>query len=154
LCAPAGPDGVRRVLVLGLGAGTMARQAKRLDPGLDVEGVELDPRLLDLGREWFDLPVDVRLQAADARLALQLEGTPRGAILVDCYSEQIYLPPHLATREFFQLLRARLLPGGVAALNLSGRTREDPVVAAVAGTFAAVFPGATMARVPGTRNWI
>jgi len=42
----------------------------------------------------------------------------------------------------------------VAALNLSGRTREDPVVAAVAGTFGAVFPGASMARVPGTRNWI
>jgi hypothetical protein len=154
LCAPAGPDGARRVLVLGLGAGTMARQARLLDPGLAVEGVELDPGLVELGRRWFDLPSEVRVDAADARLALQLSDTPRGAILVDCYSQQIYIPPHLATREFFELLRARLLPGGVAALNLSGRTREDPLVAAVASSFGAVFPGARMARVPGTRNWI
>jgi spermidine synthase len=154
LCAPASADGHRRVLVLGLGAGTMARQAKLLDHELDLQGVELDPQLVDLGRQWFDMPADVRVAAADARLFLQLSTEPRGAILVDCYSQQIYVPPHLATLEFFELLRSRLLPGGVAALNLGGRTRVDPVVNAVASTFGRVFPDATMARVPGTRNWI
>lgn len=154
LAAPAGADGVRRVLVLGLGAGSMARLALRLDPGLEVHGVELDPDLVALGRAWFELPDAVRVTLGDARLALEAAGPDFGAILVDCYAAQVYLPPHLATREFFERLRTRLLPGGVAALNLGGRTREDPVVAAVAATFGHCFPGATMARVPGTRNWI
>jgi spermidine synthase len=152
--APPGPDGVRRVLVLGLAAGTMAREAALLDPGLQVQGVELDATLVDLGRRWFDLPDSVRVAIGDARVALASSRTPWGAILVDCYSEQIYLPPHLCTREFFELVRARLVPGGVAALNLGGRTREDPVVSAVAYTFGSVFQQAAMARIPGTRNWI
>jgi len=154
VCAPPGADGVRRVLVLGLAAGTMARQAILLDPSLQVQGVELDAALVDLGRRWFDLPAGVAVAIGDARVALAGSSTPWGAILVDCYSEQIYLPPHLCTQEFFELVRARLVPGGVAALNLGGRTREDPVVAAVAYTFGRVFPEAAMARVPGTRNWI
>lgn len=154
LVAPPGANGERRLLVLGLGAGTMARQAALLDPELIVSGVEIDPVLIELGRIWFDLPEPVGVSIADARIALQAEPALFSAILVDCYSQQIYLPPHLCTFEFFELLRARLVAGGVAALNLSGRTREDPVVAAVAFTFGAVFPEATMARVPGTRNWI
>jgi len=154
LAAPPGPDGARRVLVLGLGAGSMARLALALDPQLQVEGVEIDAALVGLGRRWFDLPDAVRVHVGDARVALGAAPPGWGAVLLDCYASQVYLPPHLCTLEFFGELRARLAPGGVAALNLGGRTREDPVVAAVAGTFGAAFPGATMARVPGTRNWI
>jgi spermidine synthase len=154
LAAPAGPDGERRVLVLGLGAGSMARLALALDPSLQVHGVEIDAALVDLGRRWFELPAAVHVHVGDARVALGAGPPGWGAVLLDCYSSQIYLPPHLCTLEFFRELRLRLAPGGVAALNLGGRTREDPVVAAVAGTFGAVFPGATMARVPGSRNWI
>jgi spermidine synthase len=152
--APPGSDGRRRALVLGLAAGTMARQAALLDPALDVEGVELDADVVALGTRWFDLPERVAVVVGDARVALAGSTTSWSAILVDCYSQQIYLPPHLASREFFELVRRRLAPGGVAALNLGGRTREDPVVEAVAHTFGTVFPGATMARIPGTRNWI
>ncbi len=154
IVAPPGVDGRRRVLVLGLGAGTMAREAVLLDPALAVHGVEIDPALVELGKRWFDLPDQVAVVTADARVALQADSRRLSAILVDCYSQQIYLPPHLCTVEFFSLLRQRLVPGGVAALNLSGRTRESPIVSAVARTFGSVFPGATMARVPGTRNWI
>src|SRR5262249_31244638 len=111
ISAPPGPDGARRVLVLGLAAGTMARQAVLLDGGLQVAGVELDAALVDLGRRWFELPAAVGVAIGDARVALAAASTPFGAILVDCYSQQIYLPPHLCTREFFDLVRRRLVPG-------------------------------------------
>ena len=155
LLAPAGDGGRRSVLVLGMGAGTMSRQIHALDPGAEVVGVEPDATLVALGRKWFGLPAGVPARVGlDGRVALQLDGGRWGAVIVDAYAQQMYLPHHLCTREFFALLRSRLLPGGVAALNLGGRTREDPVVSAVAGTFAAEFDGAVMARVPGTRNWI
>ena len=155
LVAPAGEDGMRRVLILGLGGGTMARQIHAVAPDVLVCGVEIDRKLVELGRAWFELPESTQvLSGMDARVALRFSEVPSGAILVDAYAQQIYVPPHLCTEEFFQELRARLLPHGVAALNVGGRTREDPVVAAISGTFARVFPGACMARVPGTRNMI
>ena len=155
LLSQAAPDGRRSVLVVGMGAGTMARQSIGLDPALQVVGVEPDAVLTTLGRRWFGLPDDLVVHdGLDGRVALQLSDRRWGAILVDAYAQQMYLPHHLCTREFFALLRSRLLAGGVAALNLGGRTREDPVVAAVSATFAGEFDGATMARVPGTRNWI
>ena len=155
LWAPPADDGRTDVLVLGLAAGTMARQLLEVRPDARVRGVEIDPEVAALGREFFDLPaaVDV-VEGADARVAVAADGRRYGAILVDAYAQQIYLPPHLCTREFFEGLRARLLPGGVAALNVGGTSREDPVVNAVAGTFAEVFPGAVLGRVPNTRNML
>lgn len=155
LLAPVSGDGRRAVLVVGMGAGSMARLVHAVDPSIELEGIEPDAALIDLGRRWFGLPggLDVHV-GLDGRVALLLSERRWGAVLVDAYAQQMYLPHHLCTREFFALLRSRLLPGGVAALNLGGRTREDPVVSAVAATFAGVFEHATMARVPGTRNWL
>jgi spermidine synthase len=155
LLAPAGPDGVRRVLIVGMGGGTMARQIHALDGSIDVVGVELDAELVRLGRVWLGLAPELPVHAGlDGRLALHGDSGPWGAILIDAYAQQIYVPHHLCTLEYFRMVRERLLPGGVAALNLGGRTREDPVVAAISATFSCVLDGATMARVPGTRNML
>jgi len=155
LMAPESDDGARSICVIGLGGGTMARQVQVVIPDARILGIELDDRLVDLGREWFGLPDSVSVAGGvDGRLALHVVQEQFGAILVDAYAQQIYLPPHLCTREFFEEVKAKLLPGGVAALNLSGRTREDPVVSAVASTFARVFPNASMARIPWSRNMI
>jgi predicted membrane-bound spermidine synthase len=155
LVSPRGADGRQRVLILGLGGGTMARQIAEVAPEIVVSGVELDERLVQLGYEWFGLPRTVQVVSGmDARVALKCTSVQQGAILVDAYAQQIYVPHHLCTEEFFRELKDRLLDGGIAALNLGGRTREDPVIAAVSATFSGVFPGAVMARVPGTRNMI
>jgi predicted membrane-bound spermidine synthase len=155
IASPRGADGRQRVLVLGLGGGTMARQLVAVSPEVQVTGVELDDAVVRLGSEWLGLPDSVMVHSGvDARIALRLERGAFSALVVDAYSQQIYVPPHLCSIEFFTEVRDRLVTGGIAALNVGGRTREDPVVAAVSGTFARVFPGAVMARVPGTRNML
>jgi spermidine synthase len=155
LMAPATPGLHPSVLVVGFGAGTMSRQLHSINPRIGTVGIEPDAALIELGRRWFGLDADSIAHAGlDGRVALRLSEKRWGAILVDAYAQQMYLPHHLCTREFFELLRSRLLPGGVAALNLGGRTRENPVVAAVAATFASSFGNATMGRIPGTRNWM
>ncbi len=155
LVSPFGADGLQRVLILGFGAGTMARQIHEISPDSIVSGVELDKRLVQLGIEWFGLPESIHVDSGvDARVALRYSSAEFGCIIVDSYSQQIYVPAHLCTMEFFQELRSHLLEGGIAALNLGGRTREDPVVSAISSTFACVFPDPIMARVPGTRNMI
>lgn len=155
LMAPPGADGRRSVCVIGLGGGTMARQIHMVAPETRIIGIELDAQLVELGKRWFALPDAVEVVGGlDGRLVLRALPDRFGAILIDAYSQQIYLPPHLCTREFFEEIRAKLISGGVVALNLSGRTREDPVVRAVSSTFARVFANASMARIPGTRNMI
>ncbi len=153
--SPRADDDRRHVMVVGLAAGTLARQVLALDGDAVVRGVELDTEIIALGKRWFELPEQTRIDDGyDGRVVLDRVPDRYGAILVDAYAQQIYLPPHLCSQEFFEVVRQRLLPGGIAALNIGGLTVEDPVVAAVSETFARVFPGALQGRMPGTRNII
>jgi hypothetical protein len=89
----------------------------------------------------------------DARAALTWLAGPYDQVVVDCYANQVEIPPHLASLEFFRELRARLRPGGWLSVNVSGFGLDDPVVAAVARTMAAAFEERALAlRVPFAHN--
>ena len=151
-----------RVLVLGLGAGTAWRVLEGITPGgwrLDLEGVELDPDVVDLAREHMDLaPADARHRVwagLDARVALGLIREPADLILLDCYANQVEIPPHLVTVEFLTGVREALAPGGWLAANLGGFGLDDPLVHAVAATCARAFGTEVLvARVPSSRNFM
>jgi len=157
-----------RVLVLGLGGGTTFRVlAGASPPGvtLALNGVELDRTVLALAREYLDLDVPAArpgpgdpagvVGGLDARVALRLYGEPFDEIVLDCYANQVEIPPHLCTLELFGELRGHLAPGGWLAMNLGGFGFDDPVVSAVAETCATAW-GAPVAlvRVPLSRNFV
>jgi hypothetical protein len=50
------------------------------------------------------------------------------------------VPFYLATREFFELVRERLAPGGIVALNVAGVPGDRRLVDAIGRTLAAEFP--------------
>jgi hypothetical protein len=50
------------------------------------------------------------------------------------------VPFYLATREFFELVRSHLAPGGLLALNVATVPGDDQLVDGIAGTVASVFP--------------
>jgi spermidine synthase len=149
-----------RVLVLGLGAGTVTRVfAGEPRTGVRFVGVELDPAVVELGREYFDLgPDSDSLQVVaglDARVALRAERGLFEQIVLDCYSNQIEIPAHLCTLEFFRELHARLAEGGWLTANLGGFDFDDPVVTAVAQTCAQAFASPVLlVRVPQARNYM
>lgn len=158
------PGSTWRVLVLGLGAGTAIRVLEGSLPegvGLEVVGVEVDPVVVELARRWMDLapdsPTRIILAGLDARTALHalVEGGERfDQVVLDTYANQMEIPPHLATRELFELSRGALRPRGWLSINVGGFGPEDPVVRAVAGTAAAAFgQEGTLLRVPFSRNW-
>jgi len=157
--AGAVPGGDLDVAVLGFAAGTQARalghfyaEATRLQ----VDGVEIDPAAVEAGRAWFDLPEApwLRTHALDARAFLRLAPAMRryDLVLLDCFSQEYYIPFHLATREFFGEVKARLKPGGILAFNVFAYRPDDPLVAALENTVAAAFGKAW--RVPvGGGGW-
>ncbi len=154
-------QGPWRVLVLGLGAGTAWRVLAGAHPaGVELFGVgiELDPVVVELARTWLDLPhEDPHLEVAgglDARLGLRQLAGPFDEIVLDCYANQVEMPPHLVTLEFFAEVRERLGPGGWLVANLGGFGFEDPIVAAVANTVATAFEAPVLIlRVPAARNF-
>jgi spermidine synthase len=109
----------RRVLLLGLGGGALPRFLHAALPGLRQDAVEINPVVVRVCREHFGLPPGdaVAVHVADARAWLEAAPGPWDVILLDAYAPD-EVPEHLATREFFALVRQRLAPGGVAVANL------------------------------------
>ncbi len=132
---------LRRVAILGNAGGTTARELGVYYPDANVDGVELDPAVTRVGREYFGLGDNPNLtvHTADARPFLRSTDTRYDLIVVDAY-RQPYVPFYLATREFFRLLRDHLTPGGIVALNVAAVPDDKRLVEAVGGTLAAEFP--------------
>ena len=60
-------------------------------------------------------------------------------IIVDAY-RQPYIPFYLATREFFELVRDRLAPGGVVIVNVGHPEGSDELETVLGRTMAEAFP--------------
>lgn len=149
-----------RVLILGLAAGTHARQLLHFLPAdleLRIVGVEIDPAVVSISRRYLEFPDDPRLEVVtglDGRAYLEHCGEAFDLIIVDCFSHQSYLPFHLASREFFTAARTALRPGGFLALNVFGYGASDPVVQAVVQTLARPFPSPVLVQLPQTANFL
>ncbi|NLG67913.1 MAG: fused MFS/spermidine synthase [Actinobacteria bacterium] len=137
-----------RVAILGNAGGTTARAMAVFYPDTTIDGVEIDPEVSRAGEALLGLADNPRLNVitADARPFLMTTPTARTAvegpydiIMIDAY-RQPYVPFYLATREFFQLVRDRLAPDGIIAMNVSTVPGDDRLARAIAGTLAAEFP--------------
>jgi spermidine synthase len=130
----------RKVAILGNAAGTTARAFGHYFPRTQVDGVEIDAELTRLGRKWFDLRNPrLRVFHEDARPYLRRTDERYDLIMVDAY-RQPYIPFYLATREFFELTRDRLRPGGAVIVNVGHPEGQDDLEKVLGATIAAVYP--------------
>jgi spermidine synthase len=142
------PRPLRRVAILGNGAGTVARAYGRYFPATHVEGVEIDGRLTAIGRRYFGLGGPrLQLVVDDARPYLRVSRGGYDAIFVEAY-RQPYIPFYLTTREFFSLARQRLARGGVVIVNVAHPVGDHSLERVLTATLRTVFPA--VARDPAT----
>lgn len=141
LVAKAPPSGPRDVMLIGLAGGTAARQLTAAYGQLPITGVEIDPQIVDVARDYFALDQlpNVDVQVADGRYALRASDRQFDLIGVDAY-RQPYIPFQLTSREFFQEVADRLRSGGVAVVNAGRTTTDYRLVDALASTLRDVFP--------------
>jgi hypothetical protein len=132
-----GPLGrLRRVALVGLGAGTLAAYG---EPGQEFTVYEIDPAVIRIARDrgLFTFVADSRATfrwvAGDGRLSLEAAAGARyDLIVLDAFSSDA-IPVHLLTREAFQLYFDRLAPQGLLAVHLTNEYLDPvPVVEAVA----------------------
>jgi spermidine synthase len=113
------PEAPRRILMLGLGGGSISTYLGRFMPDAAVTTVEIDPGVITAAKTYFGLRESERMRyrAGDGRVFLNRDSKRYDLILVDAYRGG-YVPFHLLTREFYGLVKQRLAPGGAAAFNV------------------------------------
>lgn len=147
------------VLVIGAGAGTIPHWLAVYDrpffPGLSTDAVEIDPRATELGYEWFGTERDdARVFTGDGRLFIENTSNQYDIIITDTYSNQIYIPFHLTTLEYFTALRAHLNSGGIVAMNVNAVSESSDIVQSIGRTVARVFPFIYIANVADDLNYM
>ena len=147
-------EDIERVAVIGLAGGTSARQATEVFGPLPIDGYELDPKIIEVGREYFGMTMpNLNAIPQDGRWGLEHSEQLYSLIEIDAYRPP-YIPPHLTTVEFFELTREHLTEDGVLAMNV-GRTPEDrSLVDALSVTLQQVFPSVHVMDVPNSFNSI
>ena len=130
----------RRVAILGNAAGTTARAYGVFFPAARVDGVEIDPKLSEIGRRYFDMRNPrLHLYHEDARPFIRRIDADYDVITVDAY-RQPYIPFYLTTKEFFEEVRDHLRPHGVLVLNAGHPEGQDGFEKVLSATIGAAFP--------------
>ena len=145
---------VRNIAILGLAAGTSAREALAVFPNVEVDGFEIDPKVIEIGWKYFDMPHQrLNVIATDARWGLARSPGDYDVISIDAFRPP-YIPWHLTTLEFFREVNAKLSPRGVVVLNAVRLSDGRELINALAATLRQVFPTVLVSDVPGTLNSI
>ena len=140
------------ILVLGMGTGTFATQCNRYFDGISWTGVEIDQKITDLAREYFNLSPDIPVITYDGRAFLNADDRCYDVIMVDAYQD-ITIPFQMSSVEFFRLVRDHLNEGGVMVVNMNMRgDGEGSINEALSDTIASVFDEVYTVDVPGSTN--
>jgi len=141
-----------RIYAAGFGGGRLPMVLHHVFPHAEIDGAEIDGAVIALAEQYFGIVRDVRMRIAaeDAASFLQTcRAEPAyDIILIDCYSGAAAQPDKFATRDFYDLCKARLTTGGVVATNLD---LNDPALREKTKTFAAAFAHAACFN-DGTAN--
>lgn len=115
----------RRALLIGLGAGSLAKFIHRHLPQTRITAVEIDPRIVPMAQQHFRLPIDpqrLKIVIADGADYVENARGKFDAILVDGFGQDAR-PGRLDSAEFYAAARALLSPVGLLVCNLLGRSR-------------------------------
>jgi spermidine synthase len=131
----------RDVLFVGLGGGSAPKRIHRDFPGVRMRVVEIDPDVLTVARKWFAFPRSIPVSVADGRRFLEHDRHRYDVIAIDAYYADA-IPFHLTTREFLEVVRAHLVPGGVVVANVIGGLQGDgsKLLRSFVRTYREVFP--------------
>lgn len=151
---PFKPENVKSVAIVGLAAGTAARQVTAVFGAIPIDGFEIDPKIIQVGRIYFDMnELNLNAIPRDGRWGLDQSQKKYSIICIDAYRPP-YIPWHLTTREFFTIVRQHLEEEGVMVINVGRAPDDRRLIDGLVGTIKTVFPSVYIMDVPDTFNSI
>jgi spermidine synthase len=111
----------RRILVVGLGGGTLPMFLRKHYPDATIDAVDIDPDVVYVAKEFFGFHEDSRMKAHvdDGRQFIEKSRQPYDVIFLDAFGNDS-VPEHLTTQEFLRAVRRAVKPGGGVVGNLWG----------------------------------
>jgi spermidine synthase len=109
----------KRVLMIGLGGAGFHRMFAAAYPDSFLQTVELDPKVLELCRDWMAFTPTAKTPVAlmDGRMYVKRNKETWDWLNLDAFRGG-FVPPHLKTEEFYRECAARLSDRGVFISNL------------------------------------
>lgn len=146
------PQDVKRMAIVGLAAGTAARQATAIYGAIPIDGFELDEKIVKVGQKYFGLNLpNLNVYIGDGRLNLDRSQYKYDIIAVDAYRPP-YIPPHMTTQEFFEIVASHLTEDGVLTINVGSVPGDRRLIDGLATTMGTIFPSIHIMDIPGTLN--
>lgn len=138
---------IQRVLMVGLGGGSTQMAFEHYYTNCTIDSVEIDPVVVRIAKQFFyygESPRQ-RIFTEDGRQFLRRTTNTYNLVILDAYVQGRYgsaIPQHLATKEFFEIIRKRLTTNGVVAYNVIGSMSgwRGDIVGAVYRTLQSVYP--------------
>ncbi len=148
------PGDVTSMAMVGLAAGTVPKQYTHIFGPIPIDGIEIDPQIVQVGRDYFAMnEPNLNVIIQDGRYALAVSERTYDVIGIDAYKLP-YIPWQLTTVEFFQSVRDHLSERGVLAINVGRTTWDRRLIEVFATTLSAIYPSVHVIDVPGTCNSI
>jgi len=146
------PAAIDRVAIIGLAAGTIARQYTAVYGPIVIDGIEIDAGIVEAGRRYFSMTMpNLNVIVDDGRYGLARLAGDYDLIAIDAYRVP-YIPWHLTTVEFFTEVREKLAPDGVVMINVGRAASDRRFVDAIAATMLQVYPAVHAIDVPYSFN--
>jgi len=132
-----------RILIVGLGGGTLPEALRELYPDAAIDVIEIDPAVKTVAETYFGFTEseNLRIVLQDARVFTKravIGNEHYDLIMLDAFNGD-YIPEHLMTREYLEETKSLLTPNGVLASNTFAISRlydhESTTYRAVFGTF-------------------
>lgn len=111
----------KRILIIGLGGGTMSNTLSQLLPNSKIDNVEIDDAVVKVAREYFGFFENqyIKTYVQDGRIFIKralLKKQQYDWIIFDAFNGD-YIPEHMLTKEFLQETKKLLSDDGVLTSN-------------------------------------
>lgn len=113
-----------KVLIIGLGGGSLPRTISRYIPDAEIDVVEIDPDVVEVAERFFMFTSGelIKVHTGDGRTFIQNMAKDSSCkrydlVILDAFNSNS-IPKHLITKEFLREILQILAPKGVVAANV------------------------------------
>jgi spermidine synthase len=133
-----------RVLIVGLGGGSMVHFMKHYDPNAKVDVVEIDPKVVEIAEKYFGVKTagNVKVITQDAFEFFKAAGGEKyDVIYIDAFlkpakdTDETGVPLKLKTIQFYKDLQKKLTPDGMVVFNINPHGMIDQDVTNITEAF-------------------
>jgi len=148
----------KKVLVVGLGGGSMVHFLQKHDAECEVDAVEIDPVVVQLAERFFLLKQtkNVRVIVADAFEYFAENEAKYDVIYMDAFlkpsdaTDRTGAPLKMRTIEFYKQLQSHLTDGGSVVFNIN----PHPAIRDDVATIVEAFPQAYVFKLPKAEGFV